>query len=144
MACSSAICIFKNSLFRFISHTFSFRLPLVFSLAAYFASDGVISAYFLLTCYLFTCSLMRCMFSFHCLKSLSSFISFPIPFLLGSISVLRFFFQIKNECTRHTLVTLGRAAFASNVSFSRVLRVLRVRFLDSSTLLLRLNCAEII
>ncbi len=52
VACSSAICIFKNSLFKFTSHTFSFRLPLVCSLASYCGSDGVICAYCLLTCYL--------------------------------------------------------------------------------------------
>lgn len=79
-------------IFRFISHTFSFRLPLVFSLAAYFASDGVISAYFLLTCYLFYMFFNALHVSLS-LSQVSFQLSFPIPLysfpfrFLGSISL---------------------------------------------------------
>ena len=96
--CSFAICIF-NSLFKFISHTFSFRLPLVCSLASYFASDGVISAYFLLTCYLFDLffNVLQCAAYFpFVVLSLSSQVSFQFfiyllfPFLSFPSTLLRF------------------------------------------------------
>ena len=141
MACSSAICIFKNSLFKFTSHTFSFRLPLVCSLASYFASDGVICAYCLLTrlaIFLHTLSCAPC-FPFTVL-SLSQ-VSFQFYICSHSFPFwLRFFASILFPNQQRVLLATTLKANAHGI-FSHVavpplppLSLSRCRFSYSSTL----------